>query len=195
TGGAINIATKSGTNQFHGDAFEFVRNSDFNAKDFFSVSSKSPDGLSDGLKRNQFGGTIGGPIKKEKVFFFLGYQGTLIRQKPPANQAILPTASQLEGNFQNYISQCFQGRTPPTLNPAYYTANQLKYAVPADVLAFASHFPVGSEPCGVTTFQIIANQNEPMGIGRVDYQINSKQTLFVRYFGTHSLVPSSYDGN
>jgi len=195
TAGAINIATKSGTNAFHGDAFEFVRNSDFNAKDFFSVSAKTPNGLSDGLKRNQFGGTIGGPIKREKVFFFLGYQGTLIRQKPPANQAVLPTASELEGNFQNYISQCFQGRTPPTLSPAYYTGNQLNYAVPADVLAFASHFPVGPEPCGTTTFQIIANQNEHMGIGRVDYQINSKQNLFVRYYGTHSLVPSSFTGN
>jgi outer membrane receptor protein involved in Fe transport len=195
TAGAINIATKSGTNAFHGDAFEFVRNSDFNAKDFFSVSAKTPNGLSDGLKRNQFGGTIGGPIKKNKVFFFLGYQGTLIRQKPPSNQAILPTASELEGNFDNYISNCFAGRTPPTLNSAYYTGNQLNYAVPEDVLAFASHFPVGAEPCGTTTFQILANQNEHMGVGRVDYQINSKQNLFVRYYGTHSLVPSSYNGN
>jgi len=195
TGGTINIATKSGTKQFHGDAFEFVRNSDFNAKDFFSVTPSTPNGLSDGLKRNQFGGTIGGPIKQNKVFFFLGYQGTLIRQKPPANQAVLPTASELQGNFQNYISQCFIGRKAPVLNAAYYTNNVLNYAVPADVLSFASHFPVGAEPCGTTTYQIIANQNEHMGVGKVDYQINSKQTLFVRYFGTHSLVPSSFAGN
>jgi len=197
TGGVINIATKSGTNQFHGDAFEFVRNSDFNAKDYFSVSANDPNGLSDGLKRNQFGGTIGGPIKKDKVFFFLGYQGTLIRQKPPANQAILPTASELTGNFQNYAANCMakvNGQTPQ-LNASYYTNNVLNYAVPSDVLNFASHFPVGPEPCGVTTYQIIANQNENMGVGRVDYQINSKQTLFVRYFGTHSLQPSSYNGN
>jgi Carboxypeptidase regulatory-like domain/TonB dependent receptor-like, beta-barrel len=192
TGGAINIATKSGTNQFHGDAFEFVRNSAFNAKDYFSVNAKNPNGLSDGLKRNQFGGTIGGPIKKNKVFFFLGYQGTLIRQKPPANQAILPTASELAGNFQNYATQCVPGLQ---LKGPYFTNNVLNYAVPADVLAFASHFPVGPEPCGITTFQILANQNEHMGVGRVDYQINSKQTLFVRYFGTHSLQPSSYNGN
>ncbi|MGA9882612.1 MAG: TonB-dependent receptor [Candidatus Acidiferrales bacterium] len=192
TGGVINIATKSGTNEFHGDAFEFVRNSAFNAKDYFSVNAKAPNGLSDGLKRNQFGGTIGGPIKKDKVFFFLGYQGTLIRDKPPANQAILPTASELQGNFQNYASQCRPGLQ---LNSSYYTNNVLNYAVPADVQSFASHFPVGPEPCGITTFQILANQNENMGIGRVDYQINSKQTLFVRYFGTHSLVPSSYNGN
>jgi len=196
TGGAINIATKSGANQFHGDAFEFVRNSDFNAKDYFSVNATHPNGLSDGLKRNQFGGTIGGPIKKNKVFFFLGYQGTMIRDKPPANQAILPTASELQGNFQNYAANCMtkvNGQTPQL--KVFFTNNILNYAVPADVLNFASHFPVGPEPCGVTTFQIIANQNEHMGIGRVDYQINSKQTLFVRYFGTHSLVPSSYNGN
>jgi hypothetical protein len=195
SGGAINIATKSGTNQFHGDAFEFVRNTDFNAKDYFSVSPATPDGLRDGLKRNQFGGTIGGPIKKNKLFFFLGYQGTQVRQKPPSNIAVLPTASELQGNFQNYISaNCFSGKLP-TLNPAYYTNNKLNYAVPSEVAAFASHFPVGPEPCGNLTYQILANQNENMGIGRVDYQISSKQSLFVRYFGTHSLVPSSYNGN
>ncbi len=199
TGGVINLATKSGTNQFHGDAFEFVRNSDFNAKDYFSVNANNPNGLSDGLKRNQFGGTIGGPIKKNKLFFFLGYQGTLIRDKPPSNQAILPTAAELQGNFQTYVSQCLPPNAktglPIQLNSAYYTNNVLNYAVPSDVLNFASHFPVGAGPCGVTTFQILANQNEHMGIGRVDYQINSKQTLFVRYFGTHSLQPSSYNGN
>jgi hypothetical protein len=187
SGGAINIATKSGTNQFHGDAFEFVRNSAFNAKDYFG------GGLSDGLKRNQFGGTIGGPIKKNKLFFFLGYQGTLIRQKPPANIAVLPTASELAGNLQPYESQCFAA--PKTLNSAYYTNNVLNYAVPTEVAAFASHFPVGPEPCGKVTYQILANSNEHMGIGRVDYTINAKQSLFVRYFGTHSLVPSSYNGN
>ncbi|MGH9740696.1 MAG: TonB-dependent receptor domain-containing protein, partial [Candidatus Acidiferrales bacterium] len=193
TGGAINMVTKSGTNEFHGDAFEFVRNSAFNANDYFTTSAADPGGLSDGLKRNQFGGTIGGPIKRNKLFFFLGYQGTLLRSKPAASTAVLPTLSELSGNLQPYESQCF--KTPQTLSSAYYTNNVLNYAVPAAVANFASHFPVGQEPCGNTTYQIIANQNEHMGIARVDYQINSKQTLFVRYFGTHSLQPSSYNGN
>src|SRR6202011_5301548 len=58
--GAVNAVTKSGTNAFHGDAFEFVRNTYFNARDFFATTG-------DGLKRNQFGGTIGGPIRKNRL--------------------------------------------------------------------------------------------------------------------------------
>ncbi|MGH9715243.1 MAG: TonB-dependent receptor domain-containing protein [Candidatus Acidiferrales bacterium] len=193
SGGAINMVTKSGTDQIHGDAFEFVRNNDFNANDYFTTSAAHPSGLSDGLKRNQFGGTIGGPIKRNKLFFFLGYQGTLVRSKPAASTAVLPTLSELSGNMQPYESQCFN--TPQTLSSSYYTNNVLNYAVPSVVTSFASHFPVGPEPCGNVTYQTINNQNEHMGIARVDYQINSKQTLFVRYFGTHSLQPSSYNGS
>ncbi len=71
-GATVNAVTKSGTNQFHGDAFEFVRNGDFDARDFDAATQ-------DTLRRNQFGGTIGGPIKKDKIFGFFGYQGTRIR--------------------------------------------------------------------------------------------------------------------
>src|SRR6202040_3400004 len=60
---AVNAVTKSGANEFHGDAFEFVRNGDFNARNFFATQR-------DSLKRNQYGGTLGGPIKKNKLFFF-----------------------------------------------------------------------------------------------------------------------------
>src|SRR4029077_13192476 len=70
--GAVNIVTKSGTNEFHGDAFEFVRNYKFNARDFFALGR-------DTIKRNQFGGTAGGPIRKNKLFFFAGYQDTILR--------------------------------------------------------------------------------------------------------------------
>src|SRR5579862_3630597 len=72
SGGAVNAVTKTGGNQVHGDVFEFVRNYVFNAR--------NPGALTrDSLKRNQFGGTLGGPIKKDKLFFFLGYQGNIIR--------------------------------------------------------------------------------------------------------------------
>jgi len=74
SGGAnISLVTKSGTNQFHGSAFEFFRNTDLNANSFFLNATGQPRGV---LDQNQFGGTVGGPIRKNKTFFFLSYQGT-----------------------------------------------------------------------------------------------------------------------
>jgi hypothetical protein len=74
-GAVVNGVTKSGTNQLHGDLFEFVRNGYFNARNFFAPTT-------DTLRRNQFGGTIGGPIVSNRVFFFGGYQGTRTRTAP-----------------------------------------------------------------------------------------------------------------
>jgi hypothetical protein len=78
-GANVNVVTKSGTNQFHGTAFEFFRNADLNANDFFFNASPANAGQKQILNQNQFGGTVGGPIKKDKLFFFGSYQGT--RQK------------------------------------------------------------------------------------------------------------------
>src|SRR5437764_1559746 len=88
SGAAVSAVVKSGTNAFHGDVFEFLRNNAANARDFFAIKN-------DGLKRNQFGGTIGGPIKKDRAFFFAGYQGTTIRQTPVNNTIFVPTAQML----------------------------------------------------------------------------------------------------
>ena len=92
SGGSVNGVTKSGTNSFHGDLFEFLRNGDLNARNFFSPTR-------DSLKRNQFGGVIGGPIKKDKLFFFAGYQDTLLRTDSQSNLAFVPTPAMLTGNF------------------------------------------------------------------------------------------------
>src|SRR5688572_9777843 len=73
--GAMNAVTKSGTNDLHGSLFEFLRNGSLNARNAFALTN-------DGLKRNQFGGTLGGPIIRNKLFFFGGYQGTIVRSAP-----------------------------------------------------------------------------------------------------------------
>src|SRR5262245_10481140 len=100
----MSAVTKSGTNQIHGNLFEFVRNNAFNARDFFAAKN-------DGLKRNQFGGTVGGPIQRDKVFFFAGYQGTLIRQTPSDTTVFVPTADMLAGDFTTFTSPaCNNGR-------------------------------------------------------------------------------------
>jgi carboxypeptidase family protein/TonB-dependent receptor-like protein len=188
--GAVNVVTKSGSNEVHGDAFEFVRNGYFNARDFFAP-------VNDNLKRNQFGGTIGGPIKKNKLFFFFGYQGTLIRSAPAATPAVIPTPSMLAGDFRAYESQCFG--TPQTLRGPFGTGGAPANVLPTSLvspqaIAMAKAFPVGPEPCGNTTYTMIANQNEHVGLGKIDYQISSKQSFFGRYFVTHSLTPSSFTG-
>src|ERR1019366_10425408 len=69
SGGVVNMITKSGTNNLHGSAYEFLRNSDLDARNFFDIPTKPA------FKRNQFGGSIGGPIKKDKTFFFGNYEG------------------------------------------------------------------------------------------------------------------------
>ena len=186
SGGAVNVVSKSGSNEFHGDAFEFVRNGFFNARDFFASKS-------DNLKRNQFGGTVGGPIKKNKLFFFLGYQGTLIRSAPASSPAVVPTAAELEGNFQAYEAPpCF--KTPQTLKAPYVNNILPASLISPQAIAFASHFPTSTNACGNTTFTEIANQDEHMGLAKVDYQISAKQSVFARYYGTHSLQPSSFTG-
>src|SRR5262249_49428079 len=89
---AVNLVTRSGTNTFHGNAFEFLRNYHFNARNFFAPTR-------DSLQRNQFGGTLGGPIVKYRLFFFDGYQGRVEKSNPPTSTSCAPTAAMLAGAF------------------------------------------------------------------------------------------------
>ena len=93
SGGQINVVTKSGSNSFHGDVFEFLRNTDLDARNYFSPTR----GV---YIQNQFGGTVGGPIKKNKVFFFVDYQGT--RQTIGATESYnVPSAADRTGNLSD----------------------------------------------------------------------------------------------
>src|SRR5207302_1177328 len=100
-GTVVNVVTKSGTNQIHGDLFEFVRNGDFNARNFFAATQ-------DTLRRNQFGGTIGGPIRKDKLFLFSGFQATRTRTAPPQSIGFVPTQQVLNGDFSAIESAACQ---------------------------------------------------------------------------------------
>src|SRR5437870_6495413 len=95
--GAVSLVTKSGTNELHGDLFEFVRNGIFNARNAFAPTR-------DTLKRNQFGGTAGGAVIKNKLFFFGGFQATRTRNSPPETFAYVPTAAMLAGDFTSFAS-------------------------------------------------------------------------------------------
>src|SRR5207253_8788793 len=98
--GSVSLVTKSGTNDIHGDLFEFVRNGVFNARNTFAKTR-------DNLKRNQFGGTIGGPIIKNRLFFFAGEQATVLRSTPDQTTQFVPTSQMLAGDFTTITSpQC-----------------------------------------------------------------------------------------
>ena len=92
SGGQINVVTKSGTNQFHGDAFEFLRNTNLDARNYFSPTRGTFD-------QNQFGGTFGGPIRKSNIFFFADYQGTRLTQGIDTGQIPVPSLSDRSGNL------------------------------------------------------------------------------------------------
>ena len=98
-GAAVNAVTKSGTNRLTGNVFEFVRDRRFNATNPFAQIGPDGKRVDDGLQRNQFGGTLGGPIVQNKLFFFGAFQGTTVRQQPAANIARVPTAAMLAGDF------------------------------------------------------------------------------------------------
>src|SRR5947209_381963 len=122
-GATVNVVTKSGSNQLHGDLFEYLRNGDVNARNFFAARH-------DGLKRNQYGGTAGGRIIKDKLFFFGGFQGTRNRSTPPQLITHIPTAASLTGDFSSITSgPCQSSGKPLTLydpnthNP--YPGNQV----------------------------------------------------------------------
>jgi hypothetical protein len=132
SGGQINVVTKSGTNAFHGDAFEFLRNTDLDARNFFSPTRGKFD-------QNQFGGTLGGPIRKNKIFFFTDYQGTRSTQGIDTGKISVPSLQERSGQV---------GSLPGTVTGqswADHLSNVLGHPVsPGE--PYASVFPTGLIP-------------------------------------------------
>jgi len=109
SGAVVNVVTKSGTNELHGSAFEFFRNKVLNAKGFY-------DPVKPDFQQNQFGGTLGGPIKKDKTFIFGSYEGRRIKQGISSNPVPLPTSANLTGDFSNETPFAGTLSTPTVAN-------------------------------------------------------------------------------
>jgi len=178
-GGTITGVTKSGTNAFHGDAFEFLRNGDLNGTNWSTHTN-------DGLKRNQFGGVIGGPVKKDKIFFFFGYQGTITHQTAFINDTI-PTAAMIAGDF----SAC------PSLvtGNGSFTNGKLNPGLSFDPAAvnLAKRLPAATNGCGLSPLGLVTQVNEKQYVGRGDYQTSAKNTIFGRYLRSQYFRPPSID--
>ena len=185
--GAVNAVTKSGTNSFHGSLFEFVRNKVFNARNAFAAER-------DGLKRNQFGGVVGGPIVRNKVFFFAGHQTTLQRSAPNEITGYVPTAQMLAGDWTTVSSpSCNQGRQITLRAP--FINNRIDPALfSAPAVNLIKRTPSTADPCGRLLFARKSNLDEQMTVARVDYQRSEKHSLFGRYERAGIDQPSDYDG-
>jgi len=179
TGGAvINVITRSGSNEIHGSAFEFIRNSDFDARQFFDAQ-KPP------FQQNQFGFAIGGPIRKNKTFFFADYQGLRVHSSVTSILSE-PTAALRTGDFSSYPNKIYD---PATYNPATNTrqlfpgnmipANRIDPVARNILQIFALPNLLGQ----TNNFRLntLSVQHEDQYDGRVDHTFSEKDGIFARY--------------
>jgi hypothetical protein len=186
--GAVNAVTKSGTNELHGSAFEFLRNGSLNARNAFDVTN-------DGLKRNQFGGTLGGPIIRNKLMFFGAHQHTTARSRPSANRAYIPTAAMLAGDFTTIASAACNNKAITLGAP--FTTNKVDPGLFSNVALNLVHqklFPSTDDPCGLIRLGSVPKTNEGITTGRVDYEVSTKHSLYGRYLDARLDTPTDYDG-
>src|SRR5271165_966591 len=213
TGANVNVVTKSGTNQFHGSAFEFFRNTALNANDFFRKMSPAPNNTRQVLNQNQFGGTTGGPIKKDKLFFFASYQES--RQKngiSPAGYSTptlvgIPLGDRSTPAFKAALGLAFCPPNSPGF-PGSGSANGIKATsvmqvsctganinpVALNLLqlknADGSYFIPGSSngKNQNVTFSIPADYAEHQAVGNLDYVVNGRNTLSARWFYDNTIT-------
>ena len=191
-GAVVNVALKSGTNRFHGSAFEFLRNSVFDAKNYFDSGS----GSIPPFKQNQFGGTIGGPILKNRTFFFMDYQGTRINQSQ-TDISTVPNLSERTGNFSDLLTGVLASNgydtgqiyDPTTYNPA--TNQRTPYPgniIPSQdldpaALNVAALYPAPNLPGAANNYlsnPALTNNQDSFDI-RVDHQLTAKDSLFATF--------------
>jgi outer membrane receptor protein involved in Fe transport len=210
-GARVSVVTKSGSNEWHGGAFEFLRNNYANA-------SNRITGLVDTLKRNQYGGELGGPIKRNKIFFFGGFQQTALRITPSGSTANIPTAAMIAGNWTPYF-QALQGTGACPFSQTGSSSAQAKYAS-----LTTAGFTLNSTACtatisptlystaaknlmqylptsttqnalGSVVYGVPQPQNESQAIGRIDVPFSSKQSMFLRFFGAHYTSAAYFNGD
>ncbi len=170
-GSVINAVSKSGTNAFHGSGYEFLRNSDLDARNFFDGASTPP------FRRNQFGGTLGGPIKKDKAFFFVNDEELI------ASLGQTAIASVPDNNARAGFLPC-AAATKYTCNAATNLAN---VGISPSVASTIALYPVAgfTTASGVAQLPQVASQvsHENYVLVRGDYRISEKDSFFMRYVG------------
>ena len=212
SGAVVNVITKSGTNQFHGNVYEFFRNKVLNSSGYFD--SEKPD-----FKQNQFGGTFGGPIKKDRTFFFTSYEGRRVRQGISSDAITVPTDAERNGDFSadggafagaisndtvaealNNRTGCADAATGTIEAGAAYSAlfpdNQIPIAcMDPTALDLMNQFVPSSNRADGSTFQTVAgihkDRTDQFTL-KFDHRLNSKQNLSAYYYFNDSNLFDPY---
>jgi len=184
-GGIVSVVTKSGSNSFHGTAYDYIRNDALNANSFFNNASGLPRDI---LKRNQFGGTVGGPVVKEKLFFFSGWQSQRLSQLRTTSKIQIFTPAELAGDF----SRSNSSGTGPDTNVAAFL-QKFPFFQPDPALAaqgiidpskintasknYIKNGLIPTDPSGFKIFQDSALDNRDELTNKIDYNLTAKDRL------------------
>jgi outer membrane receptor protein involved in Fe transport len=187
-GAIVNAITRAGTNQWHGVGFGYVRDHRLNANNFFTP------GVDDGLKRQQFGGTLGGPIARDRSFFFLSYEATNQQQQPISAGALVPTAAMRHGDFSllpiplrnPFTGQPFAGNQIPAtlLNPAVMTI--LSTAIPLP------NPSAGDNPLTLR-FSVPLSLDDRQYLLRGDHVFSGSHRVYGRFWVSRADKPAYFD--
>jgi hypothetical protein len=178
SGPAFNVVTKNGTNQFHGGLFEYFRNDALDARNFFSPQKPK-------LRFNDFGYDVGGPIKKDKLFFFVGEEWKRLRQVAQPTRQTVPTTAMLNGDFSGLKQTLF---LPGTKTPI--PNNNIASMITPDGRAIANVYRLMEQQAASFTDQAISNNvtlqpNNPLDyredLVRLDYHLNDKHSIYGRW--------------
>lgn len=181
-GGIVTEVTKSGTNAWHGSAYDFVRNTAFDANNFFSNLNGEPRQV---LHRNQYGGTFGGPIKKDKLFFFVAYQKQDLSENFVGAAATLPTPAELQGNFSaspNKAAVANFLQANPFFQPNAALAAQgiiAPSSIDPVAQAYIKAGLIPTSPSGSASFQTPLTDNPDELTGKFDYEATAKDHFTV----------------
>jgi hypothetical protein len=186
-GGLVNVVTRSGANKFHGSGFEFIRNNFIDATNFFSTTK-------DTLHQNQFGGTFGGKIIRDKLFGFVGYQRWVNAQTQSNTTAYVPTAANLNGDFS--ASDSTQLLDPLTgiklINNMYSDTPGVTWKPSPAALKLVKYLPTSTAANGLVTYAIPSQVRDNQFVTRVDATLSPNNSLYGRYFLEGFQSPAFY---
>ena len=171
-GGVVNVITKSGTNSYHGSLFHFLRNDRLNARAWNTLEKQR-------VRRNQFGGSFGGPIKRDKLFFFTSYSGLRDRQVARSNSARVPTELERRGDFSQ---SSFTVRDPLTRAPFPGNRIPVERFDPTAKNILDKYVPLSNLPGSFYEAQVSYAPRNDDFTGKLDYNISSRHQLMGSYF-------------